>query len=121
MFRTALLLLPISILPMHMAGKLSTSILTTSEDSQHEHPAPSRQAVDLFPKHQQRTEGLLKVHVATVMFMHAHLEGRKEGSVPCPGQPELAYKGKSSALVTGFVLAEGTHQTRCLFWQFYSI
>ncbi len=47
--------------------------------------------------------------------------GRKEGSVPCPGQPELAYKGKSSALVTGFVLAEGTHQTRCLFWQFYSI
>ncbi len=36
--------------------------------------------------------------------------GRKEGSVPCPGQPELAYKGKSSALVTGFALAEGTHQ-----------
>ncbi len=21
-------------------------------------------------------------------------EGRKEGSVPCPGQPELAYKGE---------------------------
>ncbi len=42
---------------------------------------------------------------------------RCPGSVPCPGQPELAYKGKSSALVTGFVLAEGTHQTRCLSWQ----
>ncbi len=25
---------------------------------------------------------------------------------------------KSSALVTGFVLAEGTHQTRCLFGEF---
>ncbi len=58
-------------------------------------------------------------------------EGRKE-SVPCPGQPELAYKGKSSAIVTGFVLAEkevchardiaeGTHQKKCLFGEFHSI
>ncbi len=47
------------------------------------------------------------------------LRRKEEGSVPCPGQPELAYmawhtsfliRAKSSALVTGFVLAEGTHQ-----------
>ncbi len=48
-------------------------------------------------------------------------ERSHEGSVPCPGQPELAYKGKSSALVTGFVLAEGTHQTRYLFGELHSI
>ena len=28
---------------------------------------------------------------------------------------------KSSALVTGFVLAEGTHQTRCLFGEFSNL
>ncbi len=35
------------------------------------------------------------------------------GSVPCPWKPELAYRYwvKSPAFVTGFVLAEGTHQT----------
>ncbi len=46
---------------------------------------------------------------------------KEEGSVPCLGQPELAYKGKSSALVTGFVLAEGTHQTRYLLGELHSI
>ncbi len=49
------------------------------------------------------------------------IQRKEEGSVPCPGQPELAYKGKSSALVTGFVLAEGTHQTRYLFGELHSI
>ena len=35
--------------------------------------------------------------------------------MPCSWKLKLAYWVKSSALVTGFVLAEGIHQTRCLF------
>ncbi len=48
------------------------------------------------------------------------LEGRKEVCHARDSQNWLI-RVKSSALVTGFVLAEGTHQTRCLFGQFYSI
>ncbi len=57
------------------------------------------------------------------MQRYADVLVKKEegGSVPCPGQPEMAHKGKSSALVTGFVLAEGTHQTRYLFGELHSI
>ncbi len=47
------------------------------------------------------------------------MEGRKE-VCHAAGQPELACKVKSSALVTDFVLAEGTHQTRCLFRKDFS-
>ena len=41
--------------------------------------------------------------------------------MPCPLQPEMAYWEKRSALLTRFVLAEGTHQKRCLFGEFQAI
>ena len=41
--------------------------------------------------------------------------------MPCLLQPEVAYWVKRSALLTRFVLAEGTHQKRCLFGAFQAI
>ncbi len=47
-------------------------------------------------------------------------EGRKEVCHARDSQNWLI-RVKSSALVTGFVLAEGTHQTRYLFGELHSI
>ncbi len=45
----------------------------------------------------------------------------EEECVPCPLKPELASWVKSSAPVTGAVLAEGTRKTGSLVGEFYLI
>ncbi len=54
--------------------------------------------------------------MATVCF--TRLEGREGRECRARYSQNWLLRVKSSALVTGFVLAEGTHQTRCLFDEF---